>query len=342
MEAVGSEPAGPSPAGSVSYRIVWDDFRNGFSVGPQSRWSYPESGSYVADDGIVTTSENGLSVRSRGVNPHSGDPAFIRTLGQEGSNGSPLPGLLDHVKWLVYANHQASTGYQGFDAKLGGELSCETWMSGRTYGTAGHPFGALVPHPDDDLRLASVVVSAFDPETNLVLDFFLTNETIYAFYERLPGVRETLGNYAAFSSMIPVASRSPEARHHLRIAYDRSAGSARWLVDGKQVYRVDRLGMRPDRRYLTLDHGGVETLVQPRQLSFGMGMLSLLDGALPNRSPGGLVRLSGAESLYFDPVVGEPKPQSFSDDESLESNRLFGQGAELDMSYYVISHGPDR
>ncbi len=329
-------------ADSTPYRITWDDFSDGFlTSGPEARWTYLTAGPFIADDGIVTTSTKGLRVVSRGTNPYTGEPAFVHTVSQEDDNGSGLPGSLDHIKWLVYANHQASSGYQGFDAVPGHELSGETWISGRTYGTERHPFGGGVRNPDDDLRLASVAVSVSDPETSIVFDFFVTNKKIYAFYERLPEARATLGNYAAFSAMIPVAQRfSPVDQHHLKSCYDQARGVARWLVDDKEVHRVDRLGYRPARKYLTLDHGGVETLVKPRQLNFGMGLFSLLDGSLPGYPEPGLVLLSNASSFYFSPLIGEPTAQSFLDEESLLSNRLFGQGAEMCMSRYVISSVP--
>jgi hypothetical protein len=324
----------------VSYRIVWDDFRDGFATAGPARWSYAGAGPHVGDDGIVTTSEQGLRVFSSGTNPITGRPAFTHTVSHEDESDAGVPGLLDHVKWLVYANHLASSGHQGFDAVPGHELSAETWISGCTYGTSGQPFGSAVPDADDDLRLASAAMNAFDPESNIAVDFFLTNRRIYAFYERLPGARATLGNYAAFSSYIPVARRSPADLHHLKICYDRSNGVVRWIVDGTEAHRVDRLGYRPDRRYLALDHGGVETAVEPRQLSFGMGMFTLLDGALPGGGGPGLVRLSAAGPRYFGPALGEPHPQTFLDDPSVASHRLFGQGASLALSRYVISSVP--
>ncbi|MGH3932137.1 MAG: DUF6081 family protein [Pseudonocardiaceae bacterium] len=335
-------PAGPAAADATgpSYRMVWDDFRDGFSTsGPNARWSYITVGPYVADDGNTTTSRQGLRVVSSGRNPDTGKPAFVHTVAQEEDNGRGLPGTLDHVKWLTFTNHTASTGYPGFDAEPGQKLSCETWISGRTYGVGGHPFGDQVANPETDLRLASVSMNTLDPETSTVFNFLITNEQIYAFYERLPNMRTQLGNYAAFSYAIPVADRSPHDRHHLQITYDRSAGVTRWLVDGNEVYQIDRLGHRlASREYLLLDHGGEETSVQPRQLNCGMGMLSILDGELPGQSA--LVRLSSADGFYFDPPTGEPDPQTFLDGESLESNRLFGQGAGMSMSRYVVSSAP--
>ncbi|MGH8571717.1 MAG: DUF6081 family protein, partial [Gammaproteobacteria bacterium] len=273
--AAGSAGSAAS-AGSPSYgscQLFWDDFRNGFSTeGPDARWFYYGFGPYVGDDGIVATSREGLRAVSSGTNPASGEPAFVRSLAQEDDNGYGLPGTLDHVKWLAFTNHQASTGFNGFDAVPGEVLTCESWMSGRTYGTAGHPFGDAVANPDDDMRLASVGMPLLDEETSTIFDFFMSNERVYVVYERLPFSRQQLGNYAAFVYQIPVADRSPSDRHHFTISYDRSAGVVRWLLDGKEVYRVDRLGYRLDsREHLLVDHGGEETLVEPRQLNCGMG-----------------------------------------------------------------------
>jgi Family of unknown function (DUF6081) len=330
------EPAGPAP-----YRLVWDDFRAGFdTTGPDAKWFYTSVGPYVGDDGAIETSSRGLRVEASGTNPETGDPAFVRTLAQDEDNGFGLPGALDHIKFLAYMNHTASTGVAGFDAVPGQELSCETWMTGRTYGTDGHPFGSAVRNPDDDLRLASVGMPVFDQESLMVFDFFVSNERIYAFYERLPYGRETMGNYAAFVHVVPIGRRSPGDRHHFKISYDRSAGTVRWLLDGREVFEVDRLGYRLDRRYLTLDHGGVEERVEPRQLNCGMGMFTILDGALPTRRA--LARLSTTPGTYYRPDVGEPTPQTFVDDESLESSRLFGQGASFEMPRYVVSSQPVR
>ena len=234
--ALGAETA--FSQGARPYRTVWDDFRTGFSVtstpgAPGARWFYSSAGPYVGDDGLATTSDRGLRVVPKGTNPRTGQPAFTRTLGQEPSNGG-LPGGLDHVKWLVYANNIASTTYPGFDAVPGQDLACETWLSGRTFGTAGHPFGARVRNPNDDLRLSGVAFNAIDFETFLVADFFVTNERIYALYERLlfgrPSSGGTLGEYASFTFTVPVGTRSIGDQHHLKIAYDRSRGIMRWLV----------------------------------------------------------------------------------------------------------------
>lgn len=331
-----------SQPGMAPYRLVWDDFGDGFTAsGPQARWSYQTAGPHVADDGVATTSAAGLQVVSSGSNPQTGEPAFVRTLAPEPENPAGLPGTLDHVKWLVHSTHVASTGRPGFDAVPGQRLTFETAVSLRTYGTARHPFGAHVVDPDMDLRLAAGAVNCYDPETFVVFDFFLTNRQIYAVYERLPFVRQALGNYASFTYAVPMTRRTPTDRHNLAISYDRATGVVRWLIDGSEAFGVDRLGRHlASREHLVLDHGGVESSVLPTQLNCGMAMFTLLDASLPGTGGNGLVRVSAADGYYFDPAGGEPHPQCFVDEQSLASNRLFGQGAELLVSHVTVSNTP--
>jgi len=330
------------PTSHDSGQLFHDDFRDGFATeGPHARWFYYGFGPYIGDDGIVTASPGGLRAVASGTNSVNGDPAFVRSLAQEGDNGYGLPGTLDHVKWLAFADHQASTGFNGFDAVPGEVLTCESWMSGRTYGAGGHPFGDTVTNPDDDMRLASVGMPLLDEETSTIFDFFMSNERVYVVYERLPFSRQQLGNYAAFVYQIPVADRQPSDRHHFTISYDRSGGLVRWLLDGEEVFRVDRLGYRLDsRKHLLVDHGGEETLVAPRQLNCGMGMFTALDYGRPDQCA--LVRISSTENYYFSTATGEPNPQTFLDDASLEPNRLFGQGAEIWVGNYEVSSAPAR
>jgi hypothetical protein len=323
-------------AQSGERRTVWDDFRGGFSAtGPDAKWFYFSAGPYVGDDGVTTTSDQGLRVVPTGKNPATGRPAFVRTLGQEDDNGLGLPGGLDHVKWLAYMNHTAASGFPGFDALPGQELACEAVVGGRTFGTRGHPFGASVSGPEDDPRLATVAMNTIDFETYMVFDFFLTNEGLYAVYERLPFGRTETNRYASFTYVVPLGRRDPGDMHALAIAYDRAAGRVRWLVDGREAFRVDRPGRRIDQRFLTLDHGGVEEDVSLRQMNCGMGMFTLLDAYRPTNT--GLVRLSSQPSFYFNPQQGEPAPATFVDEQSRPGSRIFGQGAELRVRRYGVS-----
>jgi hypothetical protein len=343
--AIGSAPA----AGVVASTPLptWDDFRRGFAVGAPgsgAKWFYfaTPDGRFVGDDGRAVVGPRGLTVVPTGRNATTGRPAFAKTVAQEPVSG--LPGGLDHVKWLVYMNHFSSSGVPGFDALPGRELVCQATIAGRVYGTRGHPFGAAVADPDDDLRLASVALNTIDFDTYMVFDIFLTNTRIYAVYERLPFGRTSMGGaygeYAAFTYAIPIAARTPGDRHTVAVAYDRAAGTVRWLVDGAEKLRVSRIGLRIGTRHLLLDHGGAETPVAPEQLACGMGMFSLLDGHGPQDT--GLVRLSTAPGFYFNPALGPPAPETFVDPDSRPGSRLFGQGAALQVREASVGYRPSR
>jgi hypothetical protein len=318
--------------------MVWDDFQNGFDYSsPQARWLVPSAGALPAGDGIPTTSTAGLKVTASGTNPATGLPAFVYTVPQEGSGGQS--GVGDHAKWAALAMAFSSNGFLGFDAPPGRTLTCETRMSAQTFGTRQHPFGADVQDPDGDLRLASAAMLTVDTETGTAFDFFLTNNRVFILYERLTSSRAAGGNNAAFAYAVPVATRHPGQSHRLAVSLDRSAGSVRWLVDGRVVFQVNRIGYRlPSRHYLITDFGGTDQLVQPRQLACGMALFTFLDGDGPTNR--GLVRLTNEQSYYFDPDLGEPAPQQFVDEQSRPESRLWGQGAQLKMANLTVTTCP--
>jgi hypothetical protein len=318
---------------SHAYRVRLD-LRTPFTSGTGGTWQVFPSGPGSETFGRPITSPQGLRVLAGGTDPVTGEPAFVYTTGREDHGGD---GLADHIKWFALANRTATTGYLGFDAFPGHVLTYEATLSARTYGTGRHPFGAAVQDPSDDLRLAAGAMNTADPETNMVFDFFLTNRRLYAFYERLPSPGQ---DHVAFSYAVPVAGRSPDQRHRLAISLDSSRGVVTWTADGRQVLRVNRIGLRPrDRQNLILDLGGTEEIVAPRQLACGMGMFTLLDARRPGSAGPALVRLSNGVT-YYDPAYGEPRPQRFVDDESLPGNRLWGQGGEVTVTRFEVSSTP--
>lgn len=315
----------PNGSANATQTLFRDDFIHGFDIGAaDSDWFYFSAGPFVGDDGEETTGPHGLRVTA---------DRFRNTVPQEDESGG-LPGGLDHVKWLAYAN-RLTNGVPGFAAERGRELSVEATISAQSFGTENHPFGAAVDDPEDDLRLASAALNGIDFESFMVFDIFLTNKRVYAFYERLPFGRTPGNTYAAFSYQIPLLERRPGDEHKVGIAYDRAAGVVRWLVNGKERFRVDRIGRRIGKEFLTLDHGGDEQDVEPRQLDFGMGLFTLLDARLPSGTP--LVRLSTAADFYFVPAEGGGfDPAAFVDEDSEDESRLFGQGAELRVERFTV------
>lgn len=318
------------------YRVVWDDFRQGFTADtPSAKWLHFGVGPFVADDGIETTSPcGGLWVSATGEHPLTHAPAFVKTMGWEDGTLSTF----DHVKWLVIMNHFSSKGEVGFDAVPGRELVCQATVSGRIFGTLGHPFGSAVQNPSSDPRLAAVATSAFDPETFVIFNFLLTNTMIYAMYERAPFARTPTDDYASFIYAVPVATRWVFQEHNLQIAFDKSGGKVRWIIDGIEVFRVKKIGSRINRTHMLLDRGGDDTIVSPDQLDCGMGMFTFLDGYGPTNR--GLVQIDEDESTYFHPLFGEPHQVGFVDPYSVEGNRLFGQGASMHVEEYVVASRP--
>jgi hypothetical protein len=137
-----------------------------------------------------------------------------------------------------------------------------------------------------------------DLETFMVFDMLVTNETIYAFYERLPFGRSALGNYRRVllcrarclersGSAAPFEGRLRQGQRNRAM-----------VVDGTERMSVSNIGFRLPRTFMTLDHGGVEEHVSPNQLDCGTGMFTLLDAHLPSRI--GLAELSDAPNFYFN------------------------------------------
>ncbi|RLK53914.1 DUF6081 family protein [Actinokineospora cianjurensis] len=322
----------PPVASASGFTLVWDDFDNGFS---SAKWtSWPAAG-YPQGDAKPTTADGVLTVVPTGTNPRTGEPAFRFTTAPESQGGG---GDLDQLKWIATVNHTASSGFPGFDAKPGQLLTCRTKMAGRTFGTGNHPFGAAVTNPDGDLRLAATSTATIDTETQVVTDFVVTNNTIFAIYERLPVAGK---DHAAFTYAVPVASRRQDQVHVLETVMDNAAGAVEWRVDRRTVLRVDKIGYRVlDRKHLLMDLGGREERVFPRQMACGMGMFTFLAGSAQG-SPG-LVRISDAPGKYFDTLKGQPTPQTFVDDRSLPSNRLWGQGARLRVDSVTVISAPKQ
>jgi hypothetical protein len=74
------------------------------------------------------------------------------------------------------------------------------------------------------------------------------------------------------------------------VAYDRAAGTVRWLVNDAEAALVGKIGFPAPDATTIIDHGGTPEVVTPRQLNCGMAMFTLLDGGLaPSRT--GLVSL---------------------------------------------------
>lgn len=315
------------------YNTVIDDFKRDFKVNSaDGKWNYFAFGSYIGNDGVASTSKpkgGVLKVVSPGKSA-SGEPAFTLTAPPNGG----VPGDIEHVKWLVFANATSSAGYPGYDTAAGYVTSCEAAVGGRTYGTERQPFGKDESATDPNLAFVGAINGDF--EKFMIFDFALTNDAVYALYERLPFGRSADHNYASFTALTRVASRKIGDVHDLKVSYDRSARTVKWYVGGREVYSISRVGYYPpNRASVAIDRGGVEEDVgELRQLVCGFGTFTLMDGY--NAKLGkGLVRINSQAGYYVNPTNGSPL--AFVDEASADSSRLFGQGTELTVSSVTVS-----
>ena len=304
--AIAALVAGQSAGVASSQVLLKDSFKTGFDLA--HTWALLSLGSFTANDGVVTTSANGLHVQASGTNPTTGQPAF--TLSGAGD--------FDHVKWMADTQHLSSTSYPGFDAVPGNVLSCTMWGSGQTFGTAAQPFGAAVTDSQSDLRLASFAMNVIDYETGMVFDTWETNTRIYPYYERLN--LSGTATYQAFSSIFPGVPRAADGQDTVSLAYDPAAGVVRWIINGREAARVDRIGFPAPAATTLIDRGGTPQLAAPRQLNCGMALFTLMDGGLPP-SGQGLVNLGGTYQF----------PLSFAGGPT-----LFGQGAAMQVHKFEV------
>jgi hypothetical protein len=241
-------------------------------------------------------------------------------------------GSLDHVKMLSYHKRAGVPGTPHEFVKVNAQVSVTT------YGTENNPFGEdYVSNSQDDIRLASCALNTIDFSSFVVADFFLTNQGVWAYYERLPFGRTEDNFYRAFSSTKRVVARSsPDEFHDLSIEYNSEKGTLTWFVDGKPVLHVVDIGVPPGDPdcVMIIDHGGVDEIVKPTSFNHGFGCFTLLDALDPwdsNNFNSGLLELSYSPGATY--VL--PENWNFEDDDDIDL-RLFGQGAEIRVAKFQI------
>ena len=287
---------------SADLGVVLFDESFAANDGLGDRWQLMQAGDFAADDGVVDTSGPGLTVAPPARNPRTGEPSFTKS--GESFNG--------HLKWLAVTQESFPTE--------GGALRIEFRASARTFGNAEHPFGDDVEDPLTDFRLGAATLNVMDFQTGLIFDFWITQNAIYPFYERLrmPGLHPDHEAFGSISSVIP---RTPETEHTLAIVVDSAAGVTRWEVDGEVVAEVSPIGPSNPGWTAVLHHGGTPREASPAQLQIGLGLMTLLDATF-HQPDQGLVDL-GTGYVPKRTFRGGP--------------HLWGQGAELKVGRVVVT-----
>lgn len=289
--------------------------------GPTQNWHYYTNGDFVADGGYITfTRKGGLLNTSR----------YNVTVAK-----SSIP-YLDNYKYLVFANEPVE-----LDSDQ--ENVFEYWMQARTFFTDASPYPKnILKCPDDDVRLAAASVNVYDPATELYFNFLVTNDMVYAVYGRNADKRDPQDyNYAAFNFVIPLLWRKPTDTHKLKVILGRRQRTVRWKIDNKEYFRVEDVGARIDRQYMTADFGGADDEVFPESVLYGFGSMTLLNHypacwrACDNKP---CIYAASRQALYktgdaqapeqYDPIQGKPVPAVFWNTMNTEERfRVWGQGS---------------
>lgn len=320
------------------------DFYTNYPVlsGPSQTWSYFENSDITANGGVLTTGCKGGFLDSRVYN--------ITTDGQVDNPYS------DHYKYFIYSN-------QAVTVPKAGSLVFEYLASTRTFRTEQNPFpDVLQSHAaGDDVRYASGVFQVFDPfvrgifnpsADGLVFSFYLTNDRVYVGYERQNRYLDESVPFgsepAAFNFLIPVKVRRNCDLHDLKIVVNYANRFVSWRLDGREVFRVNKVGYLLSRTFMLSDFGGAEQESFPETLSYGFGSMTLLDNypaclrsdncrscKFPDLRQALVQTVINADN-YINPVLGAPQPAVFWDEQGLEKNRLWGQGSETHIRRLAV------
>jgi hypothetical protein len=334
-------------------------------------YSFFQLQNYVADDGNAEYNE---VEEYLDINSGVGGSGFTKTFG---ASIPTLLGQLDHVKYLVFRNDLLSPKPDGSELVVESEIAVQTQI--------GTIPGALLPgvtNPNMDIRLALGALSLSDGmredgtnPTFIAFDIYFTNESIYAFYERLAIGKPQFGgpgpDYQAFNHAVEIAKRNVEDPLNdftkVAIAYNRRDGIARFFVDGEEKFRIDRVGYPLDRTFRIYDTAGPAQLTDIPSFRVGFGTVSLLDNINPVVDTSLQMALSTAgnidanrplvqlapDAFFVDPqrvhrATGAPVqvgevPYPGADDfnflvtaDGTTNTRLFGNGARIRLKYLNV------
>lgn len=286
-------------------RTPFQDYFTSYSVGlPSSKYNYFTFGVLgSADDGVPTYDPIN---RVLDISSGFGAGGFTKVW----TPAIPAQfGGLDRAKYIALRSTATTLPSNG------DEIVWEVCAAAeQQVGTIPVSMVPGVTNPTSDPRIASAAITCIDPTTWLVFSFYLSNETVFIGYERLPFGKPIFGgidDYHAFSHLVPVAKRAlndPSNNFAVyAMAFNKSKGHARYLINGQEVYRVEGFGMPISRDHRTADSGGNDQVVTLNTISPGFGTATLLDMLNPIKEaesfePLSASAASGVVATSIDPL----------------------------------------
>lgn len=266
---------------------------------------------YVCDDGIPTVSNGVLTI----------DSTIFR---------KSTIGVLGHPHWLAFRSTRFQTPTDGRELRVEAEICMKQIYNeespfpqefvSQSTGDGG------IENMYEDPRLSTAGFICGDFNTFMIFDIMFTNKVIYALYERLPFGRPDYGGsmpmYQAFTHLIPIATRSPNDDFiKVGISINRKEKVVHWLLNGKSVFEVNRIGYPlPDSKYKILDLDGEPEEAIIEGINYGFGTFTLQDMTSPfhdhGRQTRALIPLSPPAS-YYQPSITTPfgKPIPMTDED---------------------------
>jgi hypothetical protein len=208
---------------------------------------------YVATDGTLLVVGDMLQVNS---NP------FVETY------NNPF----DRFKYFIVFG-------SSFAAQTSQEASFMAVISAHTNMTDQSPFTS-VQDPASDFRLGYAGFTVFDESSELWFSYFITNDTVFAGYERYTPFGVT-SPYAMFTFAMPLISILPDSIHTYAINFNAGQKSVRWIVDGVEVYKIYSIGSFITNEFRPLLATGTEDVTFPNQVRIGFGTFDFLEAYSP-------------------------------------------------------------
>jgi len=236
-------------------------------------------------------------------------------------------GVADHGKYLALSK-QVFTVPEIGSITISMDIAAETpgTVKGRVvrgaYIQSGAPYAATVLQGQQ----AAATLHMIDFTTGQLFDLFVSGNTAFSFIERLPssvsGSAEHVSTDKMYSQIIDEVPIAPGVAHTVAIRYsrDRQGSRVEYLLDGKRVSQVERVGIPLDVQ--GMKYSGTYPSLGPGELLrdkinsvvIAHGLFSLLD-AFPFQHPD-----APAQS------VSVPMQE-----------RLFGQGARAKFANVIVT-----
>lgn len=104
------------------------------------------------------------------------------------------------------------------------------------------PFGSDSSDPISDPRFGTCGIILYSPTMGVANALFMTSSSIWSYHARPKYPWSNSGNWKGFFNMKKIAHRDSHKFNELKIEYDRSTNTVRYIVDDKVKRTITRVG----------------------------------------------------------------------------------------------------